>query len=192
MKSFKILICLFTITALCFVPIGTATADDGPGAGFGARTGLGLEPDQFLIGPQAVFGNFAGFIRFAPSLDFGFGDNVTTFTLDADVRLNLLPLPGSDANLYFDVGPSIVHFSPDAGDGDTEVGLNLTGGLVLPMGSSNSYNVEASIGVGDVTDIRLLIGVYIGRGAGEPETVEETDVDVDVEVDGDSDGEGEG
>ncbi len=184
MRPLRISLCLLTLTVLCFVPAGKAVADDGPGAGFGARLGLGLEPDQFVIGPQAVFGNLGGLLRVAPSFDFGFGSDVTTYSLDMDLRLNLFQLPGSSANLYFDAGPSLVHFTPSEGDGDTEIGANLGVGVVLPMGSSNSYNAEVAFGFGDVTEIRLLFGMYFGRGAGGPRDVDETDVNVDVEVEG--------
>lgn len=153
------------VLAICFVSAGPLVADDGPGSAFGARAGLGLEPDQFVIGPQAVFGEVFHFMRFAPGIDFGFGDNVTTYSLDADLRLSLFQLPGSQANVYLDAGPTFAYFDPDKGDSDSEIGANLAAGLALPMGSSSSYNVEARLGFGDITEVRLLIGVYWGSGA---------------------------
>ena len=186
MRFYNVILSLIVTFAILTVPCRIGAVDDPPGAGFGGRMGLGLEPDQFVIGPQAVFGNVGKFLRFAPSFDFGFGDNVTTYAFDGDLRLNLFRLPGSDANLYVDAGPTIAHFDFDGGSNDTEVGLDLSGGVALPMGSSNSYNVEASFGFGDVTEIRLLFGFYFGREAARgEEIVDETDVDVDVDVDSD-------
>jgi hypothetical protein len=131
------------------------------GLGVGVRAGFGLQPDQFVAGVQAVMGKIANVVRFAPSADVGFGDNVTVLTLNPDFRLAFSP-PKSDAIFYGQVGPTIALIDPKHGDGDTEIGLTLSGGLNFPMGTGNLYTLEARIGIGDIPDIRVLFGLQFG------------------------------
>ncbi len=132
---------------------------------FGVRAGFGLEPDQFVIGGQAVFGRYLKIFRFAPSVDLGFGDDMTTYNVNGDFRVSLSP-PGSTTALYVAGGPTISHFEFDNGN-DTEVGLSLVGGVNFPMSGSGSYNAEFRYGVGDIPEVRFLFGISFGGGAGK-------------------------
>lgn len=158
------------VVVLAFGATGYAE-DNGPKSSYGIRAGFGLEPDQFVVGAQAEFGRFAKVLRFAPSFDLGFGDEMATYTGNADLRLDLIPLPKSGAVFYTDLGATLTHFDPSEGDGDTEVGLSVVGGVQLPMGRSNSYNIEARFGIGDIPDFRFLVGVFFGGADRGTETV---------------------
>lgn len=138
---------------------GTETA---AAAGFGVRGGLGINPDQGVIGLQAEMGGkrLKAF-RLAPSADFGFGDNVTTFCGNLDFLLHV-PFPGSGGGAYGGLGPTLTYWDVDSGQNDTEIGLSLVAGMRLGMGDRNAYNLEARFGVGDVPDFRILVGVLFG------------------------------
>ena len=131
------------------------------GVGIGVRAGFGLQPDQFVAGAQAVLGKFASVARFAPSADIGAGDDVTVLTLNPDLRLAFSP-PKSDALFYGQIGPTIAFIDPKYGDGDSEIGLTLSGGLAFPMGAGNLYTLEVRFGIGDIPDIRVLAGIQFG------------------------------
>lgn len=138
-----------------------ATAGDSPNKSYGLHGGFGLTPDQAVFGVQSELGRVK-MARFAPSVDFGFGDNVTTIALNADVRLHISP-PKSGSAIYIGGGPTLAVINPKGPVGsDTEIGLSLTGGLKVPMGANNAYTLEGRLGLGDIPDFRLLIGVLFG------------------------------
>ena len=156
---------------------GFAQDRSGPSYAYGIRTGFGLDPDQFVIGAQAKFGRFGGIARVEPTFDVGFGDKMTTYLLNADLRLDILPLPKSETVVYGGFGPTLAYFDFNGGgdfpdDSDTEIGLNLTTGVELPMGRSNSYNFEARFGIGDIPEFRLLLGVYFGGGGSRSDALD--------------------
>jgi hypothetical protein len=137
--------------------------DTGPRNGYGIRAGFGLTPDQFVLGLQTLLGEKLRILRFAPSFDFGFGDNQTTYALNADFTLHV-PLPSTRSQIYLGAGPALVVWNPDQGGADTEVGLNLIGGTRLATRGRTLYNVEVRFAVGDAPDFRLLLGVLFGSG----------------------------
>lgn len=154
------------VSGLCLVVIVLlhAPAVNGAGRGVGLRTGLGLNPDQGVVGLQAVMGKTLKFARFAPSFDFGFGDDVQTFAFNGDIRLLLLTPPKSSTAFYGVAGPTVVYWNPDIGNGDTEIGLTLGAGIRIPFGRTNFYNLETRFGISDVPDVRILFGVIFGGG----------------------------
>lgn len=154
------------ILMILVLALGTAgeAQDTQPPYRYGLRAGFGLDPDQFVIGLQAELNRVISVVRFAPSLDAGFGDNFSTYLFNADLRLDLIPLPKSRTVIYVDAGPTLAVVDPDGADSDLEIGLSLAAGLDLPMGRSGSYNLEARLGIGDIPEFRLLLGVLFGGG----------------------------
>ena len=75
--------------------------------GFGLRAGMGLDPDQFVVGAQFSMGKSIGIFRFVPSVDVGFGSNLTVFNLNADFLLRLL-IRDTPLELYGGAGPTLV------------------------------------------------------------------------------------
>ena len=126
----------------------------------GFRGFFGLDPDQFGVGAQSRLGEMLGG-QLAPSVDFGFGDNLTTTTINGDVLWDL-GLPGSNNAFYIGGGPTLVWWSPEAGDGDLEIGATGVFGMTIPMGISNKYNAEIRYGIGDTPELRFLVGLLIG------------------------------
>ena len=130
----------------------TASARDR----LGLHAGLGRGPDQFVAGGQAELGPVLGSASFAPSLDVGIGGNSTVTVINGDLRWYLLPLPETGIRFYGQAGPAIV-ISPD-----TELGLSLGVGADIPMKNRRRYHVEARFGLGDVPDLKIVLGVLFG------------------------------
>jgi len=133
------------------------------GNGYGLRAGLGIDPDQFVVGIQTLLSKkVANVARLAPGVDVGFGDNLTVIAFNLDVLILDLSPPKSSASLYAGAGPTFAYWKPDNGDSDLEIGISLIAGVRLPMGSRNRYNLEARFGVSDIPDIRILFGTLFG------------------------------
>ena len=156
-----------SVFVMALVAVSVSGSQAASGVNFGLRTGMSVNPDQFVVGAQAILGRTLKVARFAPSVDAGFGDDLTTVLVNGDVRISLLTLPRAGTSLYGAVGPTLAMYDSDKGGSDTEIGLTLTAGLRLPMGSSNAYNLEARFGVGDVPDFRLLFGIMFGSAKKE-------------------------
>ena len=130
--------------------------------GFGLRAGYGTNPDQVVIGAQAVLGKTLGFMRFAPSIDAGFGDDMSSYLFNGDFHLLSFSPPGSPAGIYAGTGASIAIFDYSNVGSDTEIGLNLITGLTFPMGKKNEYNFEVRFGLADMPDLRVQFGILFG------------------------------
>ena len=155
--TFITIVCLLLGVILFF---GGANAMAGFRAG--GRAGFSADPDQFVIGGQAVVGSVMPMINLVPSVDIGFGSNVSTTTLNIDLQYNFPSLPKVSPNIYVGAGPSIVMANPDGGDSDTDVGLSLLAGLRIPMTGVSYYNLEARFGLEDVPDLKVLLGSKFG------------------------------
>jgi len=153
------------VWAVCSVAIGTSncTAESSK-VSLGLRPlGFSVNPDQYTLGLQFVFGKVT-VMRFAPSVDIGFGDSQTVTTFNLDLRTDLFSPPKANAKFYGGLGPTISLNRPDVGVSDTEIGLSLVAGLKMPFGSRNYYNLETRFGFGDIPDFKLLMGVMFGFG----------------------------
>jgi opacity protein-like surface antigen len=140
---------------------GAAQAQEARVSGAGPRAGLSFTPDQFVVGGQLQVGPFARNIIFAPGLDLGFGDNVTTvqFNFDVDYHFDIHqrwnPYAGGGLNVTygsFDIGPGFDSVS------HTEAGVNFIGGARFPMSNGSNLEAELRIMVGDppVPDLKIM------------------------------------
>ena len=152
---------LVTILAVLGLAGSGFTQTYGPTKSFGARAGFGIDPDQIVFGGQAVLGQVLKVARFSPSVDVGFGDDLTTVVGNIDLRVHLSP-PRAAAGLYLGGGPTLAWLDPELGDSDTEIGFSAAGGLMAAMGQSNMYTLEARVGLGDIPDFRLTVGILFG------------------------------
>ena len=146
--------------ALILVPAVALAQSDLGLRHVGLRGGLTVDPDQGHIGMHFDAGRFAPQVRFQPSVEVGFGSNrvVGMFNIDAFYTFE----PGGWAP-YLGGGLGIGVISRDRGreDGDSDVnveaGVNLVGGF--EWGDTYKYLLEARLGVGDIPDFKLTIGV---------------------------------
>jgi len=142
-----------------------------PGLGLGARMGFGIDPDQFVVGVQSLLGRSLVF-RFAPSFDLGLGDDATTYTFNGDFVFHL-GVPKSRWRAYVGAGVGVAYWNFEEKLGlagsqsqpsadDTEIGVNVLGGVRRATEGWMNFNLEARFGLGDLPDFRLLVGVLFG------------------------------
>lgn len=128
----------------------------------GPRVGLGINPDQIVIGGHMEFGGFHPDWTVAPILELGFGDHMTVVSIDADAYYHL-HLQDSDWRPYFGGGLSINNFNideppPFEHTSNTEAGLNLVAGTSIPTSPNAPMFAELRIGVGDIPDLHIMAG----------------------------------
>jgi hypothetical protein len=140
-----------------------ALAQDGQspsGLGFGLRAGFGLDPDQFVIGAQVSLGKAFAITRVVPSVDVGFGDNVTTIDFNADFLLRLI-VENTSFGLYGGGGPTLAFLDFKNSDSKWELGLSVVVGAQVPIIKKHATNIEARFGIGDIPDFRLLLALIL-------------------------------
>jgi hypothetical protein len=143
--------------------LGVGTADAlaqqaHSGLGFGVRGGFGLDPDQFVVGAQFSLGKTLQIFRVVPSVDVGFGDNVTTIDFNGDFLVRLI-VEDTSFGFYGGGGPTVAYVDVDGGDSQWELGLSLVVGVQTPIIPRRATNIEARFGVGDIPDFRLLLAI---------------------------------
>lgn len=157
--------CAAAVAAGLFLGTSPAAGQGHSGLGFGLRAGLGLDPDQAVLGAQVSLGKALHFFRFVPSVDVGLGD-VTTFSFNGDLLLRLI-VEESSVGLYAGGGPTVTRFDRD-GDGpgpgegaedEWELGLTAVAGIQLPLIPGRATNLEARFGIGDAPDLRILFAI---------------------------------
>ena len=151
MKYWKIL--PGAVLALALI-LGTSTLAHADSA-LGPRLGVSDPDDAFFLGLQGEFGPVLGPATLTTILDFTSGDHSSTL-LGVDLRWYLFPLPETGIRLYCGAGPAFL-LSPD-----TELGVNLTLGLHVPMKNKRRYNFEYRWGLGDVPEHKIAAVVMFG------------------------------
>ncbi len=129
------------------------------GGSYGIRGGYDFDAEQMMIGAQAELGKIIELARFAPSADYGLGNDLTTLAFNADMRIFLSP-PGSSATLYGGVGPTFFITDSDGRDAHSKIGLTLSGGAKFGAGKGRTYNLEGRFGVDTMPSFRLLFGIF--------------------------------
>lgn len=146
------------ILSLAALPIGAEDYEDyEPASAYGLRLGFGIEPEQIVVGSQVSVGSL-GPVRVVPSLDVGFGDNMTIFAINTDFYIRML-IPDIELFIYGGVGPTIIYISPSEGDSDWRAGLSVVLGSRLPTGTDRQYNVECRMGIGKLPDLRIMVSM---------------------------------
>ncbi len=145
------------LTALGILILAPALLKAGPvKAALGVRAGASSNPDQFVVGAQAEVGSL-GLATIAPSIDLGFGDGSDLTAANLDLRWYLFPLPQTGIQFYAAAGPTAVFVGSQS-----EIGLSLTAGAKIPMKGTGRYNLEARFGIGDIPDLKVMLGVLFG------------------------------
>ena len=125
-------------------------ADRGPGV----RIGAGLNPEQFVLGFRFGIDRKKP-PRFVPSIDFGFGDNITTIAINVDAVLRLR-VEGSTRVIYGGAGPTVAFMNPHGEGSSWNVGLTVVAGMRLSANLKRPINIEGRFGSGDIPDLRVL------------------------------------
>lgn len=154
MKHRAIAALVFSTAMLFALP---AAADIGL-RGWGPRVGASDSPDQIVGGVHFDMGEFSRRVRFQPSFEIGFGDDVISAAGNFMVSY-YFPVEG-DFTPYAGGQLSAVFFDFDEGDGDsdTEIGPAGVGGFETRLDSGNRFLLELQVGFSDLPDMKLMAG----------------------------------
>lgn len=166
---------LSTITAalmvLSLVPALAPAADFG-WQGWGPRVGISSDPDQVTGGVHIDLGEFAPGVRFQPSADIGFGDDVTTLTANAmvayyfPVDAPVTPYAGGQVTAAFydfdsdckGFGRKFFNRHADDCDTETEIGPMAVGGIEMDLSGGNRFLAELAVGFSDLPEVKVTAG----------------------------------
>ena len=140
---------------LCFAPILEAQ-------GFGYKTwgihgGFGFEPDQVVVGAQIDMGEVVKQLKFEPGVDLGLGNDVTLLIFSGDFKYLFVD---KKVQPYVASALNVTYWSANE-HSDTEMGVNVGGGVYLPISSWKGYLDGRLDLVSDAFyDLRLTIGIF--------------------------------
>lgn len=156
-----------TLIAVAFAAaLGPTLALAGPDTdvgfrGWGPRVGMSIDPDQVHFGAHLDFGQFARHVRFQPNIEMGFGDNVRLIAFNAEAAYRFssnwdawAPYLGggvgaNNRRVDFDHGPD---------DSETDLGLNVLGGIEKGLSNGDRFFIEAKASLNDVPDLKATVG----------------------------------
>ena len=147
----------FLLATLLLAPVAATPTIARAESGLGWHGGFTLEPDQVVLGGQAVFP--VGKERFyvVPQAEIGLL-NGTAFAVHADLQARL---GGADAGFrpYVAAGGTYYGFDPEDGESDSKVGLNIAGGIWTQKTTGKKRFAEVMFFLDDeLPDFRLVIG----------------------------------
>lgn len=158
----------FAALALCLVSAGSAHAQR-----FGAQLSWGSDSD-LGIGARAEFDLTGKLAKAGPlsqafiitAFDFYFPDcggvDCTWWELNPSIAI---PLKSTSLNPYVGAGLNIASVTVDLGTfgkrSDTQVGLNILGGLKFPLGGLSAFS-EARLSLGGGEQVAVSFGVLFG------------------------------
>jgi hypothetical protein len=127
----------------------------------GPRVGLSINPDQFVIGGQMnlPLENTHG-LAISPNIELGVGDHQTTIQLNGDLDYHFAN-QGPTWNPYIGAGLGIAffNFNSDVGGGsNSEIGVNLIGGIRFHQHNGSHLFTELRVGLGDIPDAKVMVG----------------------------------
>jgi hypothetical protein len=150
---------------------GVAGAADFGFHGWGPRVGISEDPDQITGGVHVDFGEFAPGVRFQPSVEIGFGDDVFSVLVNGMVAyyfpldINLSPYAGGQLSAaYYNLDNDCDGFGRKFGsptncdDSETEIGAMAVGGIELELSGGNRFLAEIQLGISDLPDVKLVAG----------------------------------
>lgn len=162
MKSIGRVLCLLALVAGCVLTTGTNVyAQDLGLFGWGVRGGGSLDPDQIVVGVHVDLGTITENLYFRPNLEFGFGDDAETATLNAAFHYHFdtkwerwEPYAGGEAGInYIEVD------LPNGFDADdTEPAINGVFGIDTETTNGDRLLFELKIGLIEEPDFKLLAG----------------------------------
>ncbi len=125
----------------------------------GIRAGIAADPDQVLIGVQAVVGKVTGALKFVPGADIGYGDDMMLMALNGDFRLPLMIFFEHKLAAYVGGGPTLAFLNPEDAESVVEPGLSLIGGILFDIGRGTIFDLQARFGIGDIGEFKMFLGV---------------------------------
>jgi hypothetical protein len=152
----------WTALLLALLAAAPAAAQDVAFRGWGVRAGVSDDPDQFVAGVQANFGEIVPNLRLQPNFEVGVGDDHTIFSAGVPVHYRF---PVESLTLYGGGGLVLAWVDRDlprdafGEDDDSEfvIGPLAVGGIEWPVGESELFT-ELSLSGGDLPNLKLVLG----------------------------------
>ena len=150
---------LIVVTAMLCMGTSSAWAQGGLGfRGWGLRGGATIDPDQVHVGIHIDAGQFAPRVRFQPSFEVGFGNDLIVGAINLDA---LYTFSQDSWKPYLGGGLGVALIDSDRNrrgdDFNVEAGLNLLAGFF--WGTRDRYLLEVRAGVGDIPDFKVTAGI---------------------------------
>jgi hypothetical protein len=126
---------------------------------WGVRGGVGVDPDQGIIGVHWNFGNFSKRTRLQPNVELGFGDNSTVGSLAIPVHYRFGNSP--DFTPYAGGGILLGYIDrdkPKDSSGDWFIEPLGVVGIEWPLSGGGDLFLELGISFGDAHDAKLMVG----------------------------------
>jgi hypothetical protein len=132
--------------------------------GIGGRAGFSVDTDQFVVGGHIDLGDIANQLQFQPTVEAGFGSDITIVTTMAEFNYHFRsPDEWEYPTLYVGAALGPVFISTDAGS-DTEVGLTVQTGIRKQIADGDySWLGEVRYGVSDTPDWKFMVGFTLGN-----------------------------
>lgn len=132
---------------------------------WGLRGGLTIDPDQVHVGAHLNGGEIFNDGYFLPNVEIGFGDHGTLIALNPELVYRFDRPSRSRWGFYIGGGPGINIYDWDDGprdyrdDTDTELGLNILGGMSRARRGGGDVFLELKLGVADSPEAKLTVGL---------------------------------
>lgn len=130
--------------------------------GWGVRAGLSSDPDQVYGGVHFNLGEFAKDVRFRPTMEIGFGDDLTVLQMLAEVHYIFSNVRVWKPYLGGGLGLTYVNYDKDhpGDDSETKVSLNPIGGIETILNQGAKLFFELKLGLTDEDpDIKFGVGL---------------------------------
>lgn len=138
------------VTVIAALPAPVAAVEWGP------RVGLTIDPDQIHGGLTFRAADFTERVWFVPSVEVGAGDDIVTVAGNMDV-FYVFGRGSAQWRPFLGGGPAIFFYDSDDFDGETEVGLNIAGGMRTGT-KSGAFFGELRLGLVDAPDFKFTAG----------------------------------
>lgn len=132
---------------------------------WGLRGGLTIDPDQVHVGAHVNAGEIFNDGYFLPNVEIGFGDHGTLIALNPELVYRFDRPSRSRWGFYIGGGLGINIYDWDDGprdyrdDTDTELGLNILGGMSRTRRGGGDFFLELKLGVADSPEAKVTVGI---------------------------------
>jgi hypothetical protein len=124
----------------------------------GIRAGLSVDPDQVVFGAHLNLSPVSEHVYIVPSAEAGFGNDATTIAINGDVQYRF----DRDGTVrpYAGGGLAIYYVNVDGGGSDTNVGVDILGGIFFGDANGHPLFVDVKAGLTDeVPDWKFMLGI---------------------------------
>ncbi|MFO7652320.1 MAG: hypothetical protein R6X25_00700 [Candidatus Krumholzibacteriia bacterium] len=158
--------CVAMLAAVLTTMVPALVATAAASTAWGPRAGVTIDPDQVHVGFHVDAGELFPDGRFVPNIEVGFGDHVTVVAINPELIYRFPQAVERPWSFYVGGGLGInwVNWDDDlvGHDGsDTDLGLNVLGGMRRRLSSGNSLFLELKLGLADSPDAKFTVGLFL-------------------------------